>query len=149
MVIFQPKQGRLTYSKQMLHSDELPYFTKGNHQIILSIDNKSIVPAICYESLQDAHSQQVCTRGVEVYLASVAKSANGLAKAYKHYPEIARKYSMAVVMSNSVGFCDDFESVGNSAVWNKKGELVGHLDQTKEGILIYNTDNEETIKWTE
>jgi predicted amidohydrolase len=149
MVIFQPKQGRLTYSKQMLHSDELPYFTKGNHQVILSIDNKSIVPAICYESLQDAHSQKVCTRGVEVYLASVAKSANGLAKAYKHYPQIARKYSMAVVMSNSVGFCDDFESVGNSAVWNKKGELVGHLNQTKEGILIYNTDNEETIKWTE
>jgi predicted amidohydrolase len=55
---------------------------------------------------------------------------------------------MTVVMSNSVGFCDDFESAGKSGVWNKKGELIGHLNETDEGILVYNTDTEELIEWT-
>jgi len=146
MVIFQPKHPRITYSKQMLHADELPYFTNGNQQIILTVNTKKIAPAICYESLQAEHSETIFKSGVTVYLASVAKSVHGVAKAFKHYPDIARTYSMTVLMSNSVGFCDDFESFGNSAVWNNKGELMGHLDETNEGILIYDTDTEELIK---
>ncbi len=39
MVIFQPNLPRQTYSKQQLHSDELPFFEKGNKQLILNIGN--------------------------------------------------------------------------------------------------------------
>ena len=149
MVIFRPKQPRLTYSKQMLHSDELPYFTSGHQQVVLTIDNKKLAPAICYESLQPEHSEKAFKSGVEIYLASVAKSANGVAKAFKHYPDIASKYSMTVLMANCVGFCDDFESVGKSSIWNKKGVLVGQLNETNEGFLTFDTDTEELIEWTE
>ena len=149
MIIFQPHQFRQTYSKQILHSDEFPYFVAGQQQIILTARKKKIAPAICYESLQPEHSERAFKNGVEIYVASVAKSANGVAKAIEHYPDIAKKYSMIVLMSNCLGPCDDFESVGKSAIWNKDGLLVGQLNETVEGILLYDTDTEKVIEWTE
>jgi predicted amidohydrolase len=146
MIIFQPHESRQTYSKQILHSDEFPYFVNGQQQLILTTKNKKIAPAICYESLQPEHSERAFKSGVEIYIASVAKSANGIAKAGKHYPGIAKKYSMTVLMSNCLGQCDDFESVGKSAICNKDGLLVGQLNETAEGILIYDTDAKKVIE---
>lgn len=145
-IIFQPHKSRQTYSKQMLHPDEFLYFVTGQQQIILTTKTKKIAPAICYESLQIEHAERVFKKGVEIYIASVAKSANGVAKAFKHYPDIAKKYSITVLMSNCLGACDDFESVGKSAIWNKDGLLVGQLNETAEGILIYDTDAEKVIE---
>ncbi|MFM2302874.1 MAG: hypothetical protein RLZZ135_277 [Cyanobacteriota bacterium] len=145
MVIFQPNQSRQTYSKNRLHPDEFRYFIHGQQQTILMIDNKKIAPAICYESLQFEHSEKAFNNGAEIYIASVAKSKNGVAKAFKHYPDIAKKYSMTVLMSNCLGLCDDFESVGRSSIWNKDGLLLGQLNETSEGILLYNTDDQKVF----
>jgi predicted amidohydrolase len=145
-IIFQPYESRQTYSKQILHSDEFPYFVNGQQQVVLTTKKKKIVPAICYESLQPEHAERAFKEGVDIYIASVAKSANGVAKAFKHYPDIAKKYSMTVLMSNCLGLCDNFESVGKSAIWNKDGLLVGQLNETAEGILIYDTDAEKVIE---
>lgn len=146
MIIFQPNTERRTYSKQQLHSDEFPYFVNGQQQIILTVKNKKIAPAICYESLQPGHSENVFKNGAEIYIASVAKSADGVGKAFNHFPKIARQYSMPVLMSNCLGLCDDFESTGNSAIWNKDGLLSGQLNETDEGILIFDTETELLIK---
>lgn len=146
MIVFQPNSLRQVYSKQKLHTDELPYFEIGNQQVILNVDNKKIAPAICFESLQNDHSEQANKLGAEIYLASVAKSQNGLNKAIIHYPEVAKKYSMFVLMSNCIGYCDNFESVGGSAVWTKNGQLVGSLDNKNEGILVFDTETEEVLE---
>lgn len=146
MIIFQPNTERRTYSKQQLHSDEFPYFVNGQQQVILTVKNKKIAPAICYESLQPGHSENVFKSGAEIYIASVAKSADGVGKAFNHFPKIAKQYSMPVLMSNCLGPCDDFESTGNSAIWNKDGLLSGQLNETDEGILIFDTETELLIK---
>jgi predicted amidohydrolase len=148
MIIFQPDTPTQTYSKQQLHSDEFPYFLSGEEQIILTVDNKKIAPAICYESLQTDHSDNAIKLGAEIYVASVAKSKNGIDKAMIHYPEVAKKFSIPVLMSNCVGFCDNFESVGQSSVWTKQGKLAGQLDEISEGILIFDTETGEIIKQT-
>jgi predicted amidohydrolase len=148
MIIFQPDTTRQTYSKQQLHSDEFPYFVNGEEQIILTVDNKKIAPAICYESLQTDHLDNAIKLGAEIYVASVAKSQNGIDKAMIHYPVIAKKFSMPVLMSNSVGYCDNFESLGKSSIWTKTGNLVGQLDDKLEGILIFDTETEEVIRQT-
>lgn len=148
MIIFQPDTPRQTYSKQQLHSDEFPYFVNGEEQIILTVDNKKIAPAICYESLQTDHSVNAKKLGAEIYVASVAKSQNGIDKAMTHYPAVAKKFSMPVLMSNCVGFCDNFESVGQSSVWTKQGNLAGQLDEKSEEILIFDTETEKIIKQT-
>lgn len=148
MIIFQPNKPRQTYSKQQLHSDEFPYFVNGDRQIILTVDNKRIAPAICYESLQPNHSDNARDLGAEVYLASVAKPQNGVNMAMTHYPEVAKRNSMPVLMSNCIGYCDNFESVGNSSVWTKEGLLLAQLDGKNEGLLIFDTETEEIIKRT-
>ena len=146
MIIFEPNNPRQTYSKQQLHSDEFPYFENGVGQIIIKSNGKKIAPAICYESLQPTHIENAIKPGADVYLASVAKPANGIEKAYDYYPRVAKQYSIPVLMANCVGYCDNFLSVGKSAVWTKEGELVGQLDDKSEGILIFDTEKEEIVK---
>lgn len=137
MVIFQPNNQRLTYSKQKLHSDEKPYFIEGNEQVILTVQDSKIALAICYEALLPEHSEYANKLKAEYYLASVAKSQNGIEKAFAHFPRIADKYAMPVLMANCIGFCDNFQSAGQTAVWNENGILIDQLDSHNEGILIY------------
>ena len=146
MIIFEPNKPRQTYSKQQLHSDEFPYFVNGVEQVVIRTGNTNIAPAICYESLQPKHAENAFKLGADVYLASVAKSENGVKKAFNHYPRVAKKYAKPVLMSNCVGFCDNFLSVGKSSIWTKKGKLIGQLDDKTEGILIFNTETEEVIE---
>lgn len=146
MVIFQPAKERVSYSKRYVHEDELPYFTEGDEQLLLKVKGCVIAPAICYESLMPKHAEDAFEMGAEIYLASVAKPAHAVARAYKHYPEIARKYDMPVVMSNSTGFCDNFLSTGQSGIWGSNGELLAQLNETEEGMLIYDTGTNEVTR---
>lgn len=148
MIIFQPDQTRQMYSKQILHADEYPYFVKGNYQLLLTIKDVKIAPAICYESLQPEHAEAANKLGTMLYLASVAKSKVGVEKATVHYSAIAKKYSMPVLMSNSVGPCDTFESIGQSSVWDGNGTLLASLD-AREGMLIFNKQTNEVKKVSE
>ncbi len=146
LILFQPNRQRQTYSKQQLHADELPYFTQGEEQIILTVNDKKIAPAICYESLQPSHSDNAAKLGAEMYMASVAKSQNGINKAVIHYPAIAKKFLIPVLMSNCIGYYDNFESAGQSSAWTKDGVLAGQLDDKNEGLLIFDTETEQIIK---
>jgi len=139
MILFQPGMAPVTYSKQQLHADELPYFVRGERQIVVSAAGHSVAPAICYESLQDSHAEQAAELGADIYLASVAKSAGGVNKALAHYPAVAQRHAMTVLMANCVGPCDDFVAVGQSAVWNSNGELLTRLDNEHEGIALFDT----------
>lgn len=146
MLIFQPNKKRNVYSKQMLHSDELPYFVCGNEQVMLNIKGQQIAMGICYETLQREHFIQAKNQGADIYMASVAKPKGGIEKAYKHFPKIASEFNTPILMSNCVGHCDNFMSVGQSAVWNKKGDLIEQLDDKNQGLLIFDTKTEQTEK---
>lgn len=144
MILFQPRQPRQVYSKKYLHSDEVPFFAPGQTPGFLLEGN--IAPAICYEISIAQHSEDAHNLGARVYFASVAKTAKGVERAMKELPAIANQYSMQVLMSNCVGHCDNFECGGSSSVWNNRGALLGHLDDRREGILIYDTGTEEIEK---
>ncbi len=143
MLIFQSNQKRITYSKQLLHDDELPFFVPGKDQVILEIKNRKIAIGICYESLQPEHFIQAKAAGADIYLASVAKSQNGIEKAYSYFAETARDNQTSILMSNCVGYCDNFRSAGQSAVWNAKGELIEQLDAENEGLLSWTSNPTE------
>ncbi|MCU0443943.1 MAG: carbon-nitrogen hydrolase family protein [Microscillaceae bacterium] len=145
MLIFSPHQTRQIYSKQNLHADELPYFVEGKGQLILHSENQKIAPAICYESLLSHHAEKAHHLGAGIYLASVAKSANGIKKAQQHYPAVAQKFGMWVMMVNSVGFCDNFYSAGTTSVWNPAGELLGQLNAEDEGMIWIDTETESVL----
>lgn len=143
MVIFRPRGERLSYAKQQLHSDELPFFAKGEEQLFVAMDDHTLAPAICYESLQWSHADAAAQGGADIYLASVAKQQRNVTKAYEHYPQIAAKHSMTVLMANSIGPADDFLSAGQSAVWNSSGQLVVGMNEEGEGFVIFDTSAQE------
>ena len=148
MIIFQARLPRLTYSKQYLHPDEYPYFIPGQNPALLTALPHQMAPAICYESLVPPHAENAFKSGADIYLASVAKSIGGVEKASQHFPAIAQKYAMTVLMSNCVGPCDDFESIGKTSIWNNKGVLMGQMNETNEGIILTDTVTEEITKKT-
>lgn len=148
MIIFQPHTSKQTYSKQILHPDEYPYFVHGEYQAFISYKDYKIAPAICFESLQTEHSTNAFANGANIYLASVAKSAKGVEKANFHYPTIAKNLNLTVLMANSVGPADDFVNTGNSAVWNNEGLLITQLDDTHEGIIIFDVETQKYVTQT-
>ncbi|MEM9884900.1 MAG: carbon-nitrogen hydrolase family protein [Bacteroidota bacterium] len=136
MLLFQLQQPLQIYNKRYLHTDELPYFQAGNQAVFFNIKNQRIAPAICYESLRIEHAKEAAEQGSHIYLASVAKPARGLEKAFVHYPKIAKQYQMTVLMVNNIGYCDNFESAGQSAAWNKEGQLIAQLGKAEEDLLL-------------
>ena len=139
MVWFSPMAPRRTYAKQILHDDELPFFVRGETQLVLKAERHTLAPAICYESLMSEHSENAAKLGADIYLASVAKATGGMAKAMSHYPQVAHKHNMWIVMANGVGPSDDFVSVGQSAAWDRNGQVLARMDEDSEGVVLLDT----------
>jgi predicted amidohydrolase len=143
MILFQPGKARQTYSKKYLHPDEEEFFIPGQNFGCIPGNKPNIAIAICYELSVPEHTENAFKCGAEIYIASVAKTTEGVEKASRSLSGIAGKYSTTVLMSNCVGHCDNFESAGKTAIWNNKGLLAGQLNDSDEGILIVNTETEE------
>jgi predicted amidohydrolase len=148
IVLFQPHKARQIYSKKYLHSDEEDFFISGQSSISLLGRKTNIALAICYELSVLEHAENAFKSGAEMYIASVAKSVDGVDNAIKRLSEIATKYSMTVLMSNCVGQAGGMECGGKTSIWNNKGLLIGQLDNTNEGIIIIDTETQAVIEKT-
>jgi len=148
LVFFGPNKPRQTYSKKYLHQDEEPFFVSQESALGLIGKNNNAALAICYEISIPEHAENAFKCGAETYIASVAKSVGGMEKATSRLAEIARQYAMTVLMANCVGYCDNFECGGKTSVWNSQGLLLGQLNDTDEGILIFDTDTQELMQKT-
>lgn len=137
MFIFRSRQARAVYSKQMLHADERPYFTPGTRILPLTLGADTLVPAICFESLQRETVLAAKQAGATVYVASVAKHSLGMQRAYPHYATVAREHAMVVMVSNGVGHADGFEMSGQSAAWGQDGALVCSAGNEEEALVVY------------
>jgi predicted amidohydrolase len=146
MVLFQPHKPRYAYSKKYLHADEEPFFVSGQNFPTLNINDTQTGLAICYELSIPAHAELAYQNGADVYIASVAKTAAGVNNANQRLADIARTYSMPVLMANCVGPSDNFVSAGGTAVWNDQGALLAQLDDTGTGFLIYDTETQKVVE---
>lgn len=144
MIIFQPEQERITYSKQYLYPTEVGYFTPGKHPVYLNICNNIVAPAICYELSKPAHSEEAYKNKANIYIASVLNSVNGVDSDLKKLSAIAKKYKMTVFMANFVGQSGGYQCAGKSSVWDTNGNLTGQLDSEKAGVLFYDTETKES-----
>jgi predicted amidohydrolase len=140
-VIFQANLPRQTYSKQYLHSSETPFFVAGTHHTFLA--NQQVALAICYELSIPEHSANAFQKGANVYIASTVNSYNGVDKDLNILENIAKNYSMTVLMANCIGQTGEYNCAGKSSVWNKQGKLIGQMNDTDEGILVFDTETEQ------
>jgi predicted amidohydrolase len=146
MILYQPHQRNRIYSKKHLHHDEEPFFVAGENFNVFTIQESNIAPAICYEISVPQHAENASANGADFYIASVNKSVTAIDAALKRLAEIARKYSMTVLMSNCVGFCDGSRCAGKTSIWNDKGLIIGQLDDRSEGLLFFDTVSQIVIE---
>lgn len=145
MMLFEPNKPRRVYNKRYLHADEFPFFTAGEEQLFL---DGGIALSICYELSVPEHAAYAHDQGAQIYVSSVAKSAAGVAKAIGTLKDTARKYAMAILFSNCVGHCDNFDCGGGTAVIGREGQLLRQLNAIDEGVLILDTDTEDVVEKT-
>jgi predicted amidohydrolase len=146
LLLFQPGKEKSLYFKQYLHPDEDPFFISSQNRTLLLHDNPQVALAICYELSVPAHAENAHRSGAGIYLASVAKSAQGVDTAAERLSQIAKEYSMTVGMANCLGVNDGMACDGRSSVWNNRGELIGQLDDKREGFLLFDTLTETAIE---
>lgn len=139
-LFFKPDGKRVIYSKQTLHDDEKVFFMEGEELVSMVIGQDIVVPAICYESLTPEHLDQAMQKAATVYLACVAKPEQGAAFAHSYFPEAAKRSGLVVIMCNAVGPSDNFVSVGQSAAWDERGNLIAMLDDSQEALLVIDLD---------
>ncbi|MBL0112353.1 MAG: carbon-nitrogen hydrolase family protein [Saprospiraceae bacterium] len=145
LILFHPNASRQVNSKKYIHKDEEPFFIPGHNESALLNHHPTIALSICYELSVPQHAEDAHRHGANIYLSSVAKTAQGILRANARLSEIAQKYKMTVLMSNCVGVCDQVMTTGNSAVWDDQGIMLAQLDQSTEGLLIWDTKLQETI----
>ena len=147
MAIYQPHQPPQTYAKQYLHSSETPWFVNGSEQVFLNIKGAVIAPAICYELNVPQHAAFATDNGAGVYIACTVNSFNGIDKDLNRLAAVAGNYHIPVLMSNCIGVTGEYNCAGKTSAWNTEGNLIAQLDSEHEGLLIMNTETQETIKY--
>ena len=103
----------------------------------------TVALAICYELSVPAHAEDAFAAGADVYVASVAKTQDGIAKGMSRLSEIARQYSAPTLLANCLGLADGMLCVGNSAAWRNDGSLACQLDDQNEGMILFDTQSQE------
>lgn len=146
LLLFQPHKARRVYSKSYLHPDEEAFFVLGRSSPHLQVNQTNIALAICYEISVPEHLESALKSGPGIYIASVAKFMNGINKTIERLSSVARDGAMPVLMSNCVGFADGSQCAGKTSVWNNRGSLIGQLNESDEGMLIFDTDTHEIIE---
>lgn len=144
--IFQPKLNPTAYEKEHLHSSEFGYFTSGKNSAPISYKDNKLAFAICFETSVPEHSKKAFEDKANIYLASVVNSFEGVDIDIDRISKIAKKYKMTALMANLIGQSGNYNCAGKSSIWNNEGVLVGQLNNTNEGLLIYDTATAEIIK---
>jgi predicted amidohydrolase len=126
-----------------LHADEEPFFVSGDNFPIIKIGDANVGFAICYELSIATHAQNAFKAGAHLYMVSAVKSVGGIDRALHQLHQIANEYRSPVLLANSIGIEDGCVSAGKSSVWSKEGKLIGQLDSSDEGLLIFDTQTNE------
>ncbi|MBV6643875.1 MAG: carbon-nitrogen hydrolase family protein [Cyclobacteriaceae bacterium] len=144
MIIFQPHQSRWLYEKKYLHPDEVPFFIEGKKQPKLVIYETTIALAICYELSIKDHLLHAFATGSDLYLASVAKTQQGIEQAQVQLSQTAQQHTCLVLMVNAVGPADGVICAGQSTIWNSDGGKMCQLSSDQEILAMLDTSTNET-----
>ncbi|RAV98945.1 carbon-nitrogen hydrolase family protein [Pseudochryseolinea flava] len=139
LLFFRPRMVPMIYAKHYLHADEEPFFVRGDNTDGIDIHGERVALAICYEISIAEHTQKALVSGAQVFVASVAKTERGITKAHQQLSEIAKAFSVSVLMSNAVGPSEDGICAGASAVFAADGSLMTQLGTDQDGTITFDS----------
>jgi len=146
LIAFSPRHPRTAIHKTYLHEDELPYFSAPRTGVHVLGGPVRVALAICYEISVDAHVARAAEQGMDVYLASVAKTASGIEHASIRLGHKAREFAVHALAANCVGVCEGKPAGGRSFAIDTRGAIVGELNADEEAALVYDTATATAVR---
>jgi predicted amidohydrolase len=144
--IISPDNSVAIYTKQFLHEGEDAVFNPSfNYNPMLSLENQKISFAICADIDHPQHPENAAEKATDIYIASIFFSPNGIPNAYRDLQGYAQKHKMNVLMSNFAIESWGYPAAGQSAFWNKNGELIAQMNDSDSGLLLVENHNDN---WT-
>jgi len=145
--IIKPDNTVSIYTKQFLHTGEDVFYKSSfDYNPVIEIKNERISIAICADINNPKHPENAYKNNRSIYLASIFFEPKDMPRAYKNLSNYADKYSMNVLMSNYTGQSWGLDGGGQSAFWDKKGNLISNLNETDSGLLLIEKVNNEWIE---
>ena len=141
-IVFWPGAPKTVIHKSYLHADEVPYFAAKQAPATVLEVGKRVAIAICYEISVDDHYASAAHQGMEVLLATVAKTAGGMDQARQRLSAKARQFNIPILVANSVGTCEGKVAGGNSMVIRADGTVACALNSDEEAMLLYDVKEE-------
>ena len=143
-LLFTPNAPRRVIRKAYLHADEEAFFAPGSGEAIVLDTAQRIGIAICHDINVDAHIDQAVARGADIYLAGVAKTAQGMAAAESTMRDRARQHRLPIRGVNCTGTCEGKPAGGASLVIDATGNPLISLGREEQALLGYDTASGET-----
>jgi len=144
--IISPDNSVAIYTKQFLHEGEdVVFHPSFNYNPMLSLENQKISFAICADIDHPQHPENAAEKATDIYIASIFFSPNGIPNAYRDLQGYAQKHKMNVLMSNFAIESWGYPAAGQSAFWNKNGELIAQMNDSDSGLLLVENHNDN---WT-
>lgn len=140
LLVFPPGRPPVVVEKRYLHEDEVPFFSSADAGPSVLDFAVPVGVAICYEITVAAHADALIGAGAAVYLASVAKTSEGVTAAHAALSETAKRHDVPALMVNSVGTCEGKPAGGGSLALDREGRLVCQLGDAEEAFLVYDTE---------
>lgn len=146
LIGFTPGRPRTTVHKSHLHPDELAYFSAPVPDAYVLEGSSKVALAICYEISIDAHIARAAEKGMDIYLASVAKTVSGIEAASARLQVKAKDFRVPVLVANCVGICEGKVAGGSSLAISAHGAVARRLDASEEAALVYDLDTGTTVR---
>lgn len=135
-LLFTPDAPRRVIRKAYLHVDEEAFFAPGSGQAVVLDMGQRIGIAICHDLNVDAHIEQAAGRRMAAYVASVAKTADGIASARRRLAGLASDYAIPALVVNCTGSCEGKAAGGGSLAIDRSGKVFAELDREQQAWLI-------------
>ena len=143
--IIHPHSEVEIYTKQFLHDGEEHFFTSSfNYNPVLKIDNENIQLAICADINHEEHVLNTSKNKTTIYISSLFFTESGIQQGHEILQAYAKNYKLTILMANYVGKHWHVIGGGKSAFWNAKGNNIGELNNSNQGLLIA---QKETLNW--
>ena len=125
-----------TYRKRFVHEDELPWFLPSDDVVVCASHGRHLGIAICFDVSNPQHAADTFRKGADVYVAGVAKTPDGIAKAEEQLAGYARRHQSPVVMANHATETGGSPTGGRSAIWNEFGNIIIRAPESSEHLAI-------------
>ena len=139
-IVFGSDGVTRTYRKMHLGVGERAFFAPGDSPLLQAVNGHAVGVAICADATHPSHPQWYAAAGAGIYAAGVCLNEEWFQTDAAQLASYAPQHGMLVVMANHGASVGTYTSVGKSAAWSPRGEVLAQTSSTENALVIATSD---------